>query len=235
MLLNHFEQDKIDFNEYFRKEINSNSDFSTSDNQQMLSDIKLDLTVEEPSELLEYQNKDEEESCCCEKIFNDNRNNYDYDFNLIDNIDKIIENEYGKKIFEIIKFPRNNNKCNNNTNNKCLIRKRIKTFKKRKKRENKCNLLINEEIPKQKHFHFDKKKQRIVYQRNHLKVIYSIIGLSPPYNFKKYFNMIEKQIGDRTNQDFNNKKKSFHIIRVDGEEKIVTLDEKKINMKKCLE
>ena len=235
MLLNHFEQDKIDFNEYFRKEINSNSDYSTSDNQQMLSDIKLDLTVEEPSELLEYQNKDEEESCCCEKIFNDNRNNYDYDFNLIDNIDKIIENEYGKKIFEIIKFPRNNNKCNNNSNNKCLIRKRIKTFKKRKKRENKFNLLINEEIPKQKHFHFDKKKQRIVYQRNHLKVIYSIIGLSPPYNFKKYFNMIEKQIGDRTNQDFNNKKKSFHIIRVDGEEKIVTLDEKKINMKKCLE
>ena len=230
MYINHFDQDKMDFSEYFKKEIssNSNSDFSTSENQKLSFDnnnnLTLNLTVEEPSELLEYNDKDDEKNF--EKIFNENKNN-ELELNLINNIDNIIKSEYGKKIFEIRKCPKN----------KCLIRKKLinKTFKNKKKRQIRLNYIINEDIPKQKHFHFDKKKQRIVYQRNHLKVIYSIIGLSPPYNFKKYFNMIEEQIGDRTNKDFNNKKKSFHIIRVNGEEKIVTLTEKKINLQKNLD
>ena len=234
MLINHFEQDKMDFSEYFKKEIssNSNSDFSTSENHRLSFDnnnLNLNLTVEEPSELLEYIDREEEKNFA--KLFNEkniNEKNNGIELNLIDNIEKINDNEYNKKIFEIKKVPRNNSIY--------LIKKRInKTFKNNKKRQQRIHYIISEEIPKQKHFHFDKKKQRIVYQRNHLKVIYSIIGLSPPYDFRKYFKMIEEQIGERTNKDFNNKKKSFHIIRVNGEEKIVTLTEKKINLQKNFE
>ena len=87
------------------------------------------------------------------------------------------------------------------------------------------------QVPKEKHFHFDRKKHRIVFQRKHLKVIYSIISLSPPINFIKCFNMIKEQIGDKTLQNFG-KGKSFHIIRENGEEKIVTLKDKKLKLNK---
>ena len=43
--------------------------------------------------------------------------------------------------------------------------------------------------------------------------------------------MIKEQIGDKTLKDFG-KGKSFHIIRENGEEKIVTLKDKKIQLKK---
>ena len=85
-------------------------------------------------------------------------------------------------------------------------------------------------MPKEKHFHFDRKKHRIVFQRRHLKVIYSIVDLTYPFNFNKCFEMIKEHIGDKTVQNYD-KGKSFHIIKINNEEKIVTLKDKKILLK----
>ena len=85
-------------------------------------------------------------------------------------------------------------------------------------------------VPKEKHFHFDRKKHRIVFQRRHLKVIYSIVDLAYPFDFNKCFDMIKKHIGDKTVQNYD-KGKSFHIIRINNEERIVTLKDKKILLK----
>ena len=83
------------------------------------------------------------------------------------------------------------------------------------------------EVPKEKHFHFDRKKHRIVFQRKHLKVIYSIVDLDYPFNFIKCFNMIKDHIGDKTVQNYK-EGKSFHIIKINNEEKIVTFKDKRI-------
>ena len=85
-------------------------------------------------------------------------------------------------------------------------------------------------VPKEKHFHFDRKKHRIVFQRRHLKVIYSIVDLAYPFDFNKCFDMIKKHIGDKTVQNYD-KGKSFHIIKINNEERIVTLKDKKILLK----
>ena len=77
---------------------------------------------------------------------------------------------------------------------------------------------------------FDRKKHRIVFQRKHLKVIYSIVDLTYPFDFNKCFDMIKKHIGDKTVQNYD-KGKSFHIIRINNEERIVTLKDKKILLK----
>ena len=73
-------------------------------------------------------------------------------------------------------------------------------------------------------------KHRIVFQRRHLKVIYSIVDLAYPFDFNKCFDMIKKHIGDKTVQNYD-KGKSFHIIRINNEERIVTLKDKKILLK----
>ena len=85
-------------------------------------------------------------------------------------------------------------------------------------------------VPKEKHFHFDRKKHRIVFQRRHLKVIYSIVDLAYPFNFNKCFDIIKKHIGDKTVQNYK-EGKSFHIIKINNEEKIVTLKDKKLILK----
>ena len=85
-------------------------------------------------------------------------------------------------------------------------------------------------VPKEKHFHFDRKKHRIVFQRRHLKVIYSIVDLAYPFNFNKCFDIIKKHIGDKTVQNYT-EGKSFHIIKINNEEKIVTLKDKKLILK----
>ena len=120
------------------------------------------------------------------------------------------------KIFNIIKVPKHKQIF------QCLQRKRELNDK------NKKYILDwdNMKVPKEKHFHFDRKKHRIVFQRKHLKVIYSIVDLNYPIDFDKCFNMIKNHIGDKTVQNYG-KGKSFHIIKINNEEKIVTLKDKK--------
>lgn len=81
-------------------------------------------------------------------------------------------------------------------------------------------------VPKEKHFHLDRKKHRIVFQRKHLKVIYSIVDLEFPINFKKCFDKIKIHVGDKTNRNFGDKK-SFHIVKINNNEEILTFKEKK--------
>ena len=106
---------------------------------------------------------------------------------------------------------------------KCMQRKRELGDKSKK---NWCDW-DNITVPKEKHFHFDRKKHRIVFQRKHLKVIYSIVDLAYPFNFSKCFDMIKNHIGDKTLQNYK-EGKSFHIIKINNQEKIVTFKDKKI-------
>ena len=125
-----------------------------------------------------------------------------------------------KKIFNIVKIPKNKKIF------QCLQRKREFGERSKKFMFDWDNIIV----PKEKHFHFDRKKHRIVFQRRHLKVIYSIVDLTYPFDFNKCFDMIKKHIGDKTIQNYG-KGKSFHIIKINNEEKIVTLKDKKILLK----
>ena len=125
-----------------------------------------------------------------------------------------------KQIFKIIKIPKI--KSLDNTEGK---EKRYKSAKK---------YLCDWEkikVPKEKHFHLDRKRHRIVFQRKHLKIIYSIIDLDYPFNFKKCFELIKKHVGNKTLQNYK-EGKSFHIIKINNEEKIVTLKDKKLILKR---
>ena len=128
-----------------------------------------------------------------------------------------------KKIFNIVKVPKNKQQIF-----QCLQKKRLPGDSRWGKKFL-CDW-DNIQVPKEKHFHFDRKKHRIVFQRRHLKVIYSIVDLDIPFDFNKCFDMIKKHIGDKTVQNYD-KGKSFHIIKINNEEKIVTLKDKKILLK----
>lgn len=79
-------------------------------------------------------------------------------------------------------------------------------------------------IPKMKHLNVEKKKNRIQFQKNHRKTIYSFISLTPPYDFTELFELVKKHQEKHNNE----KKKSFHFIRdINGHVKIVTFEEKK--------
>ena len=136
---------------------------------------------------------------------------------IISNENKPVNNNEHKRIFNIVKIPKNKKIF------QCLQRKR--EFGERSKKS--LFDWDNIKVPKEKHFHFDRKKHRIVFQRRHLKVIYSIVDLTYPFNFNKCFDMIKKHIGDKTVQNYN-AGKSFHIIKINNEEKIVTLKDKKM-------
>jgi len=131
------------------------------------------------------------------------------------------------KIFNIVKIKRQKAK---------KLGLKIFKIKKNREKKNRVRQFINWDtiqVPKEKHFNFDRIKHRIIFQRQHLKVIYSLIGLSPPIDFIKCFDLIKNHIGDKTLQNFG-KVKSFHIIRKNGNEKIVTLKDKKNQMKKLI-
>ena len=133
------------------------------------------------------------------------------------------QNKNSKKIFNIIKVPKSKQQIF-----QCMQKKRINGDSRWGKK-----FLCDWDsipVPKEKHFHFDRKKHRIVFQRRHLKVIYSIVDLTYPFDFNKCFDMIKKHIGDKTVQNYD-KGKSFHIIKINNEEKIVTLKDKKILLK----
>jgi hypothetical protein len=133
------------------------------------------------------------------------------------------QNKSNKKIFNIVKVPKNKQQIF-----QCLQKKRLPGDSRWGKKFV-CDW-DNIPVPKEKHFHFDRKKHRIVFQRRHLKVIYSIVDLTYPFNFNKCFDMIKEHIGDKTVQNYD-KGKSFHIIKINNEEKIVTLKDKKILLK----
>ena len=133
------------------------------------------------------------------------------------------QNKSNKKIFNIVKVPKNKQQIF-----QCLQKKRLPGDSRWGKKFI-CDW-DNIPVPKEKHFHFDRKKHRIVFQRRHLKVIYSIVDLAYPFNFNKCFEMIKNHIGDKTVQNYD-KGKSFHIIKINDEEKIVTLKDKKILLK----
>ena len=140
--------------------------------------------------------------------------------NPINQIEKKENNKEHKRIFNIVKIPKNKKIF------QCLQRKREYGERSKKMLFDWDNI----KVPKEKHFHFDRKKHRIVFQRRHLKVIYSIVDLTYPFNFNKCFDMIKKHIGDKTVQNYK-AGKSFHIIKINNEEKIVTLKDKKMLLK----
>jgi hypothetical protein len=159
-------------------------------------------------------------------IKQNNSNNFD---NSMFNQPQIKMNNKSKKckIFNIVKSPRHKVQ---------KLGYKIFKIKKIKQEKNRLRQFINWDtiqVPKEKHFNFDRIKHRIIFQRKHLKVIYSLNGLSPPFDFIKCFELIKNHIGDKTLQNFG-KVKSFHIIRKNGNEKIVTLKDKKIKMKKFI-
>ena len=148
-------------------------------------------------------------------------------FSDINNNPPQIQINNKRKIFNIEKVPRQKIK---------KLGGKIFRIKKSRQKKHPKRQIINWntiEVPKEKYFNLDRIKHRIIFQRKHLKVIYSLIGLSPPINFKKCFELIKNHIGDKTLQNFG-KVKSFHIIRKNGNEKIVTLMDKKFQMKKLI-
>lgn len=152
-------------------------------------------------------------------INNDNSNK-SKSINIFSVTNTNTNNKITKKIFNIVKIPKNKKIF------QCLQKKREFGERSKKFMCDWDNIIV----PKEKHFHFDRKKHRIVFQRRHLKVIYSIVDLTYPFDFIKCFDMIKKHIGDKTIQNYG-KGKSFHIIKINNEEKIVTLKDKKILLK----
>ena len=232
-----YEFNQNDSQYYIKKELEEVEDNNKEEGQN-----EAQYYCDEPSELIDIKYI---EDFSREKFFTDiqpdineniNNNNIqsnEYNELYINNNYKnkenngISNNQSGiPKIFQISKFPRFKDK--NKSEFKKFFCKDGHTRTKIRKQ------LIdwdNIEVPKEKHFHFDRKKHRIVFQRKHLKILYSVVGLTPPINFLKCYNMIKEQIGDKTLLNFG-KGKSFHIIRENGEEKIVTLKDKKLQLKK---
>ena len=101
-------------------------------------------------------------------------------------------------------------------------------FKKKNTKKRKIKKIISLDgvfIPKVKHLNVEKKKNRVQYQENHRKIIYSYCHLTPPYDFEYIFRIII----DHQNKHSKNfkDKKSFHLIRNNkGNIIIVTFQEK---------
>ena len=101
----------------------------------------------------------------------------------------------------------------------------LKKKKLRKKRIKSIISLDGVYIPKVKHLNVEKKKNRVQYQENHKKTIYSYCHLKPPYDYEKIFDIIIDH-QNRHNKVFRDKK-SFHLIRDKfGNVVIVTFQEK---------
>ena len=163
----------------------------------------------------------------------DNINSNNENFNGIPNEDKKYEkNNYNnnndqmkKKIFRVVKVTKNMKNIPNIMNSKSLGKKR----KPRGKNKGKNNDIDwdNIPVPKEKYFHLDRKKKRIIFQRKYLKMIYSIVDLNYPFDFNELFNLIKEHVEDKTAEKFGDRK-SFHIIRINGKLIIVNMKEKKM-------
>ena len=163
------------------------------------------------------------------KSDNDSENNYNFNLNSAlslsisydlsknenSNIKEIFADENTKKIFRIVKVGRYRD----------LPQKRRRGRGKYKSKRSDIDW-DNIITPKEKHFHLDRKKKRIVFQRKHLKMIYSIANLPYPFNFAELYKLIDEHVGDKTVNNYGNKK-SYHIIRINGQTIITTMKEKK--------
>ncbi len=164
----------------------------------------------------ENDNENENENNCSFKI------NSAFSFSISYDLDKG-ENNYSnifnttkrEKIFRIVKVTRFRD----------LPQKKRRGRGKYKSKKNDIDW-ENIITPKEKHFHLDRKKKRIVFQRKHLKMIYSIANLQYPFNFTELYKLIDEHVGDKTVYNYGNKK-SYHIIRIDGKPIITTMKEKK--------
>ena len=140
---------------------------------------------------------------------------YDLTKNDNNNIKEIFVDDRNKKIFRIVKVGRYRD----------LPHKKRRGRGKYKSKKNDIDW-DNIQTPKEKHFHLDRKKKRIVFQRKHLKMIYSIANLPYPFNFTELYKLIDEHVGDKTVNNYGNKK-SYHIIRINGKTIITTMKEKK--------
>jgi len=151
--------------------------------------------------------------------------NYNYYINDILEEEKISNNLNKKKIFKIVKIKKNKKQKLEDY----LKKKRSKRRKYNRKGDDEIDW-DNMSVPKEKHFHLDRKKKRIVFQRKYLKMIYSIVDLEYPFDFIELFNLIKQHVGDKTADNYGNKK-SFHIIKIKNKLEIVTMKEKKLLLK----
>ena len=135
---------------------------------------------------------------------------------------------YKKKIFKVIKTRQKETKEPKIKVEDFTIKKR-KPRGKNKGRNNDVDW-DNIPVPREKHFHLDRKKKRIIFQRKYLKMIYSIVDLPFPFDFDELFNLIKEHVGDKTAEKYGIGK-SFHIIRINGQLIVVTMKEKKMLLK----
>ena len=203
------------------KTMNFTNDKNASDNENFIyiTDLENDDidNLDEDKKENEIEIKSDSES---ENNYNFNLNSalslsLSYDLTKNGNNFKELLSENKKQIFRIVK----------------VGRYRDLPHKKRRGRgkyKSKKNDIDWEHIitPKEKHFHLDRKKKRIVFQRKHLKMIYSIANLPYPFNFTELYKLIDEHVGDKTVNNYGNKK-SYHIIRINGETIITTMKEKK--------
>jgi len=165
-------------------------------------------------------------SLSSDEIYYCNNNN---NINDISNDEKSPFNENSnnkKKIFKVIRMP-----GRIGLNDMKYLKKKRRP-RKRGKNKTKNSDIDWDNIPvtKEKHFHLDRKKKRIIFQRKYLKMLYSIVDLEYPFNFLELFELIKKHVGDKTATNYGNGK-SFHIIKIDDKLIIVTMKEKKIILK----
>ena len=167
--------------------------------------------INHEDELIDYYYQEEE----CENV-NENYNDQNYVKVIIANSNESNNEEKNKKKVPIFK---------------------IEKVKRNKKRRRKPRTIPDIEgcfIPKEKHLNVEKKKNRIQYQKNHQKIIYSYISLTPPINFSELFEMVKILQMKNSFEE----RKSFHFIRdIHGKVKIVTFKEKqrsKQKMKKII-
>ena len=166
------------------------------------------------------------------EIKSDSESDDNYKFNINPSISLSLSN-YFTKSENNLKELFNDNENNNKKIFKIVKVERFRDLPHKKRRgrgkyKSKKNDIDWENIitPKEKHFHLDRKKKRIVFQRKHLKMIYSIANLPYPFNFTELYKLIDEHVGDKTVNNYGNKK-SYHIIRINGQTIITTMKEKK--------
>ena len=167
--------------------------------------------INHEDELIDYYYQEEE----CENV-NENYNDQNYVKVIIANSNESNNEEKNKKKVPIFKI------------------EKVKRNKKRRRKQRTIPDIEGCFIPKEKHLNVEKKKNRIQYQKNHQKIIYSYISLTPPINFSELFEMVKIHQMKNSFEE----RKSFHFIRdIHGKVKIVTFKEKqrsKQKMKKII-
>ena len=248
--LNKIEEEKSDSEDSMITNIIRSQFIKEMSSKNLISDGVDSMENENPKESFDLKNfqnmnsysNEEKENYDNQKYlinFDNNDTNYQFSFNI--NSNHSFSSESNENIY-ITNYGKNNNLENNIIKNKeNKIFKIVKISKKekvdeifqkekrhRKKNKKKDNIdWDNIPVPKEKHFHLDRKKKRIVFQRKHLKFIYSISNLEYPINFNLLFNLIKEHVGDKTLANFGSGK-SFHILKIKDEFKIVTFKEKRI-------